>query len=89
MKKFPVLILAAAITVSLVGCSSADENKPRYPFGSDRFETSDRLIGTTNEQNAIIVDKETGVMYLWVQRGNAGGLTPLLDENGQVQFYNP
>lgn len=30
----------------------------------------------------IWVDKETGVNYLWRKAFNAGGLTPLLDENG-------
>ena len=30
----------------------------------------------------IWVDKETGVNYLWHNCGNAGGFTPLLDENG-------
>ena len=31
----------------------------------------------------IWVDKETGVNYLWMKSGYAGGLTPLLDENGK------
>ena len=30
----------------------------------------------------ILVDKVTGVNYLFVQSGYAGGLTPLLDRNG-------
>ena len=30
----------------------------------------------------VLVDKETGVNYLFVQSGNAGGLTPLLDADG-------
>lgn len=32
----------------------------------------------------ILVDKETGVNYLFFQAGYAGGVTPLLDENGNV-----
>lgn len=32
--------------------------------------------------STIIVDTRTGVNYLFVQSGNSGGLTPLLDENG-------
>lgn len=28
-------------------------------------------------------DRETGVQYLWRKNANAGGLTPLLDENGR------
>lgn len=30
----------------------------------------------------ILVDTKTGVNYLFVKDGYAGGLTPLLDENG-------
>lgn len=30
----------------------------------------------------IIVDKTTGVNYLWVSGGYSGGLTPLLDSHG-------
>ncbi|MFC3418396.1 DUF6440 family protein [Salinicoccus hispanicus] len=32
----------------------------------------------------IITDKETGVQYLYAWGGAGGGVTPLLDENGQV-----
>lgn len=31
----------------------------------------------------VIVDRETGVNYLWVKSGYAGGLTPLLNEDGK------
>lgn len=31
----------------------------------------------------VLVDKETGVNYLFVQSGYAGGLTPLLDAEGK------
>ncbi len=31
----------------------------------------------------ILVDTQTGVSYLWIQSGFAGGLTPLLDTNGK------
>ena len=32
----------------------------------------------------VITDEETGVQYLYAWGGAGGGLTPLLDENGQV-----
>ena len=32
---------------------------------------------------SIFVDKETGVNYLFSQRGYASGLTPLLDREGK------
>lgn len=31
----------------------------------------------------VIVDKETGVNYLWVKSGYASGFTPLLDAEGK------
>jgi len=34
----------------------------------------------------IIVDKRTGVQYLFSWDGYAGGLTPLLDENGETMI---
>jgi len=38
----------------------------------------------------IWVDRKTGVNYLWHSSGNAGGLTPLLDENGRpIVTKNP
>ncbi|WP_066503528.1 DUF6440 family protein [Abyssisolibacter fermentans] len=53
-------------------------------FGSknnDRFETV-YSQGTVNTRQ-ILVDKKTGVNYLFTCSGNAGGLTPLLDEDGK------
>ena len=38
--------------------------------------------GGVFKETAIIVDTVTGVNYLFAQAGNSGGLTPLLDENG-------
>ncbi len=36
----------------------------------------------TKSLKMILVDKVTGVNYLFVQSGYAGGLTPLLDAEG-------
>ncbi len=33
-------------------------------------------------QTKVIIDKNTGVNYLWVTGGYSGGLTPLLDSAG-------
>ena len=48
----------------------------------------ERFIKVLNEgsafgwQRTIWVDRLTGVNYLWVASGYAGGLPPLLDANG-------
>ena len=39
--------------------------------------------GFSGNHMAIYVDKKTGVNYLFIQNGYAGGLTPLLDREGK------
>ena len=46
----------------------------------------DRFVKVHSEAmggRTILVDKVTGVNYLFVQNGYAGGLTPLLDRDGK------
>lgn len=54
-------------------------------FDGDRFEAvyrqEDGIL--TADVKVIIVDKATGVNYLFVKSGYGAGLTPLLDENGK------
>ncbi|WP_047998881.1 DUF6440 family protein [Lactiplantibacillus herbarum] len=47
-----------------------------------RFEESNIEKGFA-KNTTIIIDKETGVNYLWHTDGYAGGLTVLVDENGK------
>ena len=49
---------------------------------NERFE----IVYKTGKFNImdVIVDKKTGVNYLFVQYGDGGGLTPLLDKYGKV-----
>ena len=57
----------------------------------DKEKKADRFICNTTEgsslsdsgQRMILVDKETGVNYLFVHSGYAGGLTVLLDADGK------
>ena len=36
-----------------------------------------------NAQRMVLVDRETGVTYLFIQAGYSGGLSPLLDAGGK------
>lgn len=55
----------------------------------DRFFEKVYHQGTLDVME-IWVDRKTGVNYLWHASGNAGGLTPLLDENGRpIVTKNP
>ena len=49
---------------------------------SDRFKIaySQNSFGSTIE---ILVDRETGVNYIWRRSCNAGGMTPLLGADGR------
>jgi hypothetical protein len=46
-----------------------------------RFETV--YTQGVMESYKIVVDKETGINYLYVSNGSAGGLTVLLDSEGK------
>ena len=52
-------------------------------MGKDRFDIKEREgIGLMTDA-VVVIDKETGVNYLFVHRGYGGGLTPLLDADGK------
>lgn len=48
-----------------------------------RFEVTSCTTNGLLISYEVIVDKLTGVNYLYVKNGYSGGLTPLLDENGK------
>ena len=50
----------------------------------DRFvKTYSQGDGLIKRNISVFVDKETGVNYMFVRDGYAGGLTPLLDKDGK------
>ena len=52
-------------------------------MGKDRFDIKDReTLGLITDAR-VIIDKETGVNYLYVCCGYGGALTPLLDSDGK------
>ena len=52
-------------------------------MGKNRFTVKSREnLGMFMDAN-VLVDKETGVNYLYVNYGSSGGLTPLLDADGK------
>ncbi len=55
----------------------------------DRFEiiqSEGNAFTSLNRQ--VLLDKATGVQYLFVQNGYAGGLCPLLDRDGRPVSWN-
>ena len=52
-------------------------------MAKDRFDIKEKDgIGMATHA-MVIIDKETGVNYLFFHLGDAGGLTPLLDKEGK------
>ena len=58
------------------------ENSDKNKGSKKRFEEILSETGLASG-NRIIVDKETGVHYLFSWGGYAGGITPLLDKDGK------
>ena len=48
-----------------------------------RFAVVHREGNSLSVLTMVLVDRETGVNYLFTQSGYAGGLTPLLDRDGK------
>ena len=50
---------------------------------SDRFQVVQQEgNGLTSPQRMVLMDTTTGVQYLFVQSGYAGGLCPLVNRDG-------
>lgn len=54
------------------------KKEKRFVFAHNEAPEKGALCSCT-----IVVDKQTGVNYLFTTAGNAGGLTPLLDRDGK------
>lgn len=52
-------------------------------MANDRFDIKEKESVNLLTDAVVIVDKVTGVNYLFVHRGYGGGLTPLLDSEGK------
>lgn len=76
-----IAILFTILILALIGCTAVS---------TQAKATSDTRFKVINAENdgayttatAILVDNETGVMYLFARSGYGGGLTVMLDETG-------
>lgn len=89
MKKLKrLLIVGAAVimmAVSFHGCGSCDTATAEDV--DDRFmDVYSQFDGVYGDVH-IIVDRETGVMYLLNDIANGGGVTVMVDENGKPMIW--
>lgn len=84
--KNKVIFVMAMITIMAMcagvfsGCSGQLESESR-----DITDRLSREYGYIDGSHEIVVDKETGVMYLCIYRG---GVCVMVDENGKPMLYN-
>lgn len=80
MKKLAIML---ALAISLSGCSGGNFNT-EY----ENNENNGRFRKVYAEyRNTIYVDSETNVMYFWHTGGYSGGLTVMVNENGQPLIW--
>ena len=48
-----------------------------------RFIEKQTQTNPLGNQFIVIEDTDTGINYLWMKNGTAGGITPLLDKEGK------
>lgn len=53
------------------------------PTKTNRFICTEVSGGAFDLQQRVLVDRKTGVNYLWTSGGYAGGLTVLVDAEGR------
>lgn len=71
-----------------LGCMARGTQDANQNAGPDKIKKEKRFEivyqeGGFMSAKTIYVDKETGVNYLFIVSGYAGGLTPLLDAEGK------
>lgn len=49
----------------------------------NRFVEIHKEGSSLSMEKRVLVDRETGVQYLYIHYGYSGGLTPLLDRDGK------
>ena len=81
MRIVSLLMVLVMLAVVLTSCGTPSGADVPNPF-SDRF-----VECNAGDWRAVIVDKTTGVCYLWRWSGNRGGLTVLLDTDGTPLLY--
>lgn len=91
-----ILFIMVCAGVLLPGCKEIETEGVNTLYCEvdmqNRFDTINE-IGVPNSERGwstlvkIIVDKETGVLYLWHNEGDAGGLTVMVDAEGKPLLY--
>lgn len=77
MKKLAIVF--AILCVFMAGCTPQADG---YQSGTDRFK-----IAIYEENNTVYVDTETGVMYFFHKSGYGGGMSVMVDADGNPLIW--
>ena len=82
MKRILILILIIAlIAMCLTACAEQEQPEPDVVGGLV-------VIGKSEWENQVVLyDPDTMVMYVFVHRGSGGGLTPLYNADGSLKLW--
>lgn len=85
-KKTIACILALGVTISATGCSLNELDRSREVTNKTLDDC--RFVNIETSVNwDIFYDSETKVIYFRNTNSYGGGISPLLDSEGNVQFY--
>lgn len=81
MKKILLSLLGIIVCFSVCGCAGPLEahTSSGKPLEHERF----RIVEGNIDSQAILVDTETGVEYLWISEYSRAGLTVIVDHEGK------
>ena len=90
MKKKILSLLIVLFIPVLILCGCGTKNKDYKEYSNSRFIFVGKYEtiydgGGNSLHIYLLVDKETRIIYLYT--GYDGGITPLLDKNGNVTYY--
>ena len=83
-----IIMLVIAIIMLVTACDGKDSNVINIDsvLTTPNSELVDFEIVDYNYYEAILVDRNTGVMYVWFTT-NCGGITPLYNADGTLKLY--
>ena len=93
MKRIIAILTMATLIVCMLamftGCDDVQqENQEPKPNLSDRFEEIDTVFLTNDTYITVYYDKQTGVMYQFIDGYKAGGASVMYNSDGTVMIYD-
>lgn len=88
MKKIFTIVLILVMALGLTACDGKDSNVINIDsvLATPNSDLVDFEIVDYNWYEAILVDRNTGVMYVWFTT-DCGGITPLYNTDGTLKLY--